>query len=496
MKPIDRELMFNAMRSAMMIFLAIVACRLTKGAFAWFLALLGLHWAMNNQLGKAVSCYMLFPFFVIMNPMILPKNTLCALALRLGPVLMTAGLFLSGGRRPGRHVLPLGAMAFYLVVAAVSSATGYAPMISYLKIVNFVILLTGLWIGLKNLDRHPDDVMDMRCFMLGIAIVLVFGSALTALVPSVGYLNMTNMLIRDHPDMSMEEINFIVANMQGVRLFAGVTNQSQCLAILRPCMFAWVTCDMLFIERRISMLHLSLIVCTLPLVYMTRSRTSFCATAASIVLIYFWCLQMVRIRARLKAAFRTGMAVVLLVGVAYCVYSEIRHDTISRWLRKTEDVSGDQRSLAEAFSSSRMGLVAESMRDFRRNPLLGKGFQVMEYMQGMSGFRLTASIEKGVLPAMILGETGVVGMIAFVFFLFAFYGGCMQKRLYVTMALFTVMVACNFGEANFFSPGGPGGMLWVICVGGGFLIDTLLLHRRRIERMMRAAPPPPSGAWR
>ena len=97
---------------------------------------------------------------------------------------------------------------------------------------------------------------------------------------------------------------------------------------------------------------------------------------------------------------------------------------------------------------------------------------------------------------MILGETGVVGMVAFVFFLLAFYGGCMQKRLDVTMALFTVMVVCNFGEANFFSPGGPGGMLWVICVGGGFLIDTLLLHRRRIERMMRAAPPPPSGAWR
>ena len=496
MKPIDRELLLNAMRSAAMIFLAIIACRLTKGAFAWFLALLGLNWAMNNQLGKAVSCYMLFPFFVIMNPMILPKNTLCALALRLGPALMMAGLFLSASRRPGRHVLPLGAMTLYLVVAAMSSAKGYAPVISYLKIVNFVILLMGLWIGLKNLDRHPDDVMDMRCFMLGIAIVLVFGSALTLLVPSVGYLNMTSMLARDNPDMSMEEINFIVANMQGVRLFSGVTNQSQCLAVLLPCMLAWITCDMLFIERRVSVLHLSLILCSLPLIYMTRSRISFLATASAAVIIYFWCIQMVRIRARLKAAFRTGMAVALLVGAAYGAYSEVRHDTISRWLRKTEDVSGDQRSLVEAMTSSRLSLVDQSMRDFRRNPLFGKGFQVMEYMQGMSGFRLTAAIEKGVLPIMILGETGVVGMVAFVFFLLSFYGGCMQKRLYVTMALFTVMVACNFGEANFFSPGGPGGMLWVICVGGGFLIDTLLLHRRRLERMMRAAPPPPSGAWR
>ena len=324
MKPIDRELLLNAMRSAAMIFLAIIACRLTKGAFAWFLALLGLNWAMNNQLGKAVSCYMLFPFFVIMNPMILPKNTLCALALRLGPALMTAGLFLSASRRPGRHVLPLGAMSLYMVVAVVSSANGYAPVISYLKIVNFVILLMGLWIGLKNLDRHPDDVMDMRCFMLGIAIVLVFGSALTLLVPSVGYLNMTNMLARDNPDMSMEEINFIVANMQGVKLFAGVTNQSQCLAVLLPCALAWITCDMLFIERRVSVLHLSLILCSLPLIYMTRSRISFLATASAAVIIYFWCIQMVRIRARLKAAFRTGMAVALLVGAAYGAYSEVK----------------------------------------------------------------------------------------------------------------------------------------------------------------------------
>lgn len=495
MNELDRELFRSVMRSAMFIFFAIVACRLTKGAFAWFLALMGLSWAMNNQLGKAVSCYMLFPFFVIMNPMVLPKNTLCALALRLGPVLMTAGLFLSASRRRGSHVLPLGAMVLYLAVAVLSSATGYAPMISYLKIVNFAILLFGLWFGLKNLDHHPDDVMDMRCFLLGMAIVLVFGSALTVFVPSVGYLNMTTMLMRDNPNMSMEEINFIVANMQGVRLFAGMTNQSQCLAILLPCTLAWVTCDMLFIERRVSKLHLALICCSLPLIYMTRSRISFVATASAAIIIYFWCIQMVRIRPRLKAACRVGMTVFLVIGAMYCAYTQARHQTISKWLRKTEDVSGDRRSLVEAMTSSRLSLVDQSMRDFRRNPILGKGFQVMEYMQGMDGFRLTAAIEKGVLPIMILGETGIVGMVTFVVFLLAFYGGCMRKRLYVTLALFTVMVACNFGEANFFSPGGPGGMLWVICVGGGFLIDTLILHRRRLERALRAAaaaaPPPP-----
>ena len=47
--------------------------------------------------------------------------------------------------------------------------------------------------------------------------------------------------------------------------------------------------------------------------------------------------------------------------------------------------------------------------------------------------------------------------------------------------MFTVFLVSNMGEATFFSPGGGGGIGWMICVVGGFTLDTLLLYRRSIE---------------
>ena len=82
---------------------------------------------------------------------------------------------------------------------------------------------------------------------------------------------------------------------------------------------------------------------------------------------------------------------------------------------------------------------------------------------------------------MVLGETGILGAICFLFFLLSFYYTCSQRRYFVTITMFTVFLVTNMGEATFFSPGGGGGISWMICVVGGFTIDTLLLFRRSIE---------------
>ena len=75
------------------------------------------------------------------------------------------------------------------------------------------------------------------------------------------------------------------------------------------------------------------------------------------------------------------------------------------------------------------------------------------------------------------------------YFLISFYYGCVARRLIVTMSLFTIFLACNMAEAVFFSPGGIGGILWVVCVGGGFIIDTHIKLRNRAEAAMMALPP-------
>ena len=52
----------------------------------------------------------------------------------------------------------------------------------------------------------------------------------------------------------------------------------------------------------------------------------------------------------------------------------------------------------------------------------------------------------------------------------------------MTITLFTVFLVSNMGEATLFSPGGIGGILWMMGVVGGFTIDTYLLFQRQLER--------------
>ena len=64
-------------------------------------------------------------------------------------------------------------------------------------------------------------------------------------------------------------------------------------------------------------------------------------------------------------------------------------------------------------------------------------------------------------------------------FLISFYSTSCRRRLYVTAALFTVLLATNMGEATFFSPGGGGGVLWTISIIGGYCIDMQLARDRK-----------------
>lgn len=378
-------------------------------------------------------------------------------------------------------------MWLYLGVAALCSMGGYYPTISYLKVVNCAILFIGLQLGFRNIDKRPSDVMTMRKFMIAVTSFVVWGSvALLVFYPSAAYLTSLQSVIAADGAAAAEAA---LRESVGLRLFAGVTNQSQCLAVVLPCSLAWLACDMFFIEKRLSPFHVWTILAGLPMIYMTRSRSAFLTSAVGVILVYFYCLKKVNIRRHIRAKLRSAMfSALFLVAVAAGVM-EVRNQSISRWLRKTEDLSADARGFGEAFTSSRQGLIDESMKDFRRNPLFGSGFQVTEEMQYTfrhhDGLILSASIEKGVLPIMVLGETGILGAVTFVVFLISFYATCVKKKYYCCATLHTIFLATNMAESTYFSPGGGGGYLWVLTVGGGFIIDTVVLYHRRLERIAR-----------
>ncbi len=95
---------------------------------------------------------------------------------------------------------------------------------------------------------------------------------------------------------------------------------------------------------------------------------------------------------------------------------------------------------------------------------------------------------------MVLGETGILGVIAFIIFLIVFIATCHQRHYAATLTLFAVYLSTNMAEATFFSPSGGGGVMWIIMVVGGFVIDMNRVVARQaeiaVDTAMQALPSP------
>ena len=483
----DRKLFKDVAKGMVLLLLALLACKYTFGGGALVLALIALGCAFTGKIGWALGVYILFPFMVVLNPLILPMNGIMPYVVRITPMVMSMTLVIASASRHGHHQIPLGMIWPFLGVAMLCSVSGYYPKISYLKGLNCAILFIGLNLGFRNIDKRPDDVMTIRRFCLVLSSFLIWGSVfLLVFKPSWGYMG----AMRQIAWKGGTDADAVAALMDGgMQLFCGVTNQSQCLATMVPVSIAWIACDMFFIEKRLSKYHLLTIAAGLPLIYMTRSRSALLTSVVGACFIYGYCLRKVNLRPQIRRKVKSVMYLFAVVMVVAMGIMEVKDHSISKWIRKTDDLAGDQRGLGEAFTSSRQGLVENSMADFRANPLFGKGFQVAEYMQYVfkpnSGLILSASVEKGVLPVMVLGETGILGSFFFYVFIISFYVTCARKKYYCCATLHTVFLATNMAEATYFSPGGGGGYLWVICVGGGFVIDTVVLFHRRMEAILR-----------
>ena len=258
------------------------------------------------------------------------------------------------------------------------------------------------------------------------------------------------------------------------------------LSPIVSCLATWVLCDMLLIERRVCLLHSALLMCVPILLYMSRSRGGILMLCSVLVLTYFVTIPKSRLSHRIKRhlLFSIFAGGAILVGTA--IYFEIKNEAISRWIRKTDNVASDTRSLQEAFTGSRLGSIEMNLQDFKLNPLLGKGFQVVQNMNELYRQNrvtwYTAAVEKGVTPYVVLGETGLVGAIAFIGFLFIFYATCIRRGYVALMTNFTCFLVANLADSTFFSPTGLGGFMWMVACIGAFSTDCLA-KRLQSERM-------------
>ena len=404
------------------------------------------------------------------------------LTLRIAPLLIGIALFIMANSRRGVNRLPLGSLFLYLAVSVISSMDGWSPAISYMKMLNFIMFIIGIRLGTQNLQDRPQDVYLERMTFLAIVCIVIFGSLLTIPFPMISY--STNfMWTHVH---SQVEAATVLAEMEansGVSLFSGILNHSQALAPVLSCCIALTLADMLFIERRITLLHISLIVLGLGELYMTRSRTGLFSCTVGLFMMLIYAPKKLLLSQKMRSRVNQFASIGIMLLFTVVIVGELKNRTFTRWVYKSDDTSVQQGvDFREALTSTRQGLIELSLEEFRMNPLFGMGFQVnfeTDILYGGKGFVLSAPVEKGLLPTVILGEGGIVGSIAFIIFLISFYSICSRKRLHITIAMFTVVLATNVGEATFFSPGGIGGIIWVLSVVGGFALDTILLSNLR-----------------
>ena len=453
----------------------VLLCRLTNGYAIIAVAAIGAFYALRGNAGVSLFIYLLLPTIIMVNPLILPRPPMVAIVSRLTSLTLVLALILGGAKRKGSEQLPLGYIFPYLVIALISSFQGYFPLISYFKILNFTAFILGLFVGTRNINQNKKDIDFMRAGFLSIAIVIVWGSLATLPFPAIAYYTSTSSTIIAQ---GMEAAEEMLMDREGSGLFSGITAHSQFLGPCLACVGGWVACDMLFVERRLRLLHLMLLAPVPIMIAMTRSRIGILTFCLLIVALTLYCLPRIQIQEKDRRHIHAMLFSFIAIFILILIVAEVRRGSVSRLLRKTNDLAEDQRSLFDALTRSRQGKLRECLHDFRQNPLWGMGFQVIEdhprlYQQGLISI-FSAPIEKGVLPVMILGETGIFGVATFLLFLILFYHGASQKGYIASLTLFTVLLGTNMAEATFFSPGGGGGIFWMFTVCGGFLIDMSL----------------------
>ena len=467
----------------------VVLCRLTKDLFALVVVLYGIFQALSHKPGRALVLFLALPFAGAISPLLFPRTSIFMIAARGGMVAMTLAMLLVTSERRGRNVLPLGMLSFYIAVEAISSMNGYAPMVSYLKLLSFSCFIVGMIVGTRNLHERPQDLMELRVAFFAFACITIFGSILVLPFPSIAYYTSLAGTIRAVGE-SEALIRYQQSQMSGgMNLFTGVYFHSQALAPMLGCLTGWVFCDMVVVERRLARVHLAMLAVLPVLMYLTRSRLALLMLGVAVLMACGYCFPHMKLdrylRGKIKSFLMLGSILLMLGAVAF----EVKSQALTKWVRKTNDVAADTRSATEAFTETRMGAIDNGLYDFRKNPMLGMGFQVAwhtpEAIRSGWATWYSAPIEKSLLPMIVLGEGGIVGSIAFLIFLCSFFAQCHAKHYHITITLFVLLLTSNLAEGTFFSPNGIGGPLWLVTVVGGFVLDTIVVYRRNIERLAR-----------
>ena len=395
---------------------------------------------------------------IIVNPHIVPKGG--------GFAFMQRGLMLFLGFVMSVNVMsyplhgairPYAGMLFYILFMAFSSAQGWNPKISYLKLILFSLIYFA-YAGVSNqIGVNPQvSSRKIRSVMLSVAILFIVGSVI--LVPFPG---LSQMMAEDFKAGMVDLSNYR-------SLFMGMTNHSQCLGPIVSVLSVILLGDFLFSIKQADPLYLLLLVCCPYLVYLTSSRTGMGSFLLGQIFVVWVFMNARDMGSRWKSRVMSFAMMTMMFLIVVLAFIPSVQNKAVLFLTKSENADSELITV-EAVTSSRMGLVDSELHNFRESPLLGNGFQVSEEMKSLKdrGFAiLSAPVEKGVWVTAVLEEGGIIGFIILLMFLVACMAKSIKRLAYIGASCLFVFMVSNLGEFTFFSMSYSGGFCWAMVFVG------------------------------
>ena len=457
---------------------------------AGFLAIFAVVFAgfSKNRIPVLLFALVATATLTVTNPFLAPKGFVFTVAARLVYIIAAGVMILQVvGRKAPKQLTPLLGLMPYLAYQAMTSSVGYQPIISYLKMVLFLLVFFAFY-GVASAARGREDFRferAVRTVLLIFACYFIFGSLALIPFPGIGKMGAAAALEQG-------------LTVESVGLFMGVTFQPQTLGPAISVVSTVLLADLLFSLRRWNYLYLALLLATPVLVYYTSSRTAMGTWLAGMCFTVFVFMCSHGVGSRWKGRALGAITLVgMLTGIALFATPGVQDKVLGFVLKTSEEKASEEEFSFERFTYSRQGLMDSSMAGFEESPAIGNGFQVSSLMADMDirswKQLLSAPMEKGVWITAVLEEGGIFGFLLFCGFLLIAFPLLLSRQAYLGACALFVFIVSNLGEFTFFSTSGGGGFLWAVTFMG-LTLDAQRVARLRYQNAMgfRTVQPPQS----
>lgn len=455
----------KALRKYTLMLLGMVAAVKVTGGFAMLAVPLFVIFAMTKRQPIELMFWVLFMMlYSCGNRAIFISNFIVVMTQRATLIMLT--FMMAGqafGKREARMTSPFWGILAYILWEFGISMQGFQPIVSYLKLVLFVCIffaMMGVAVHVNVSSRVNAKIL--RSALLSFMIFMIIGSFLIIPIPSLSLM------------ANKGDIERMLAG-ESISLFCGFSSHSQALGPMLGIFGTFLFADLVFSIKKWDPLYVVMLLICPILIYKTSSRTGMGTFIAGMGFVSFCVLQARGMGTHWKNRVVSTLIVCSIAFVAAILaVPSLREGAMRYALKWTGDKDASKETLTmETVVKSRQSLIDVSVYNFKKNPILGNGFQVSEEMAhtkyGSISKLLSAPIEKGVWIYAIPEEGGVVGMILFSGWLVFLFPTLIKRRAYVAAATFFTFAFANLGEFSFFSMSYVGGLYWSLALAASSL---------------------------